>query len=126
MESEKGNDGKMSRTTIDSSILFNSGNTLDVKNSRNGGNSKEVIVEGENRIEDKVQGETILLSENNNFSCSNSEIVYDEYEEDEDYVRWQLPKRKTLPTISTLLYEWSKIQVSVVHTFHIKILSNKG
>ncbi|KAG5330625.1 AXP83 protein, partial [Acromyrmex charruanus] len=105
MESEKGNDGKMSRTTIDSSILSNPGNTLDVKNSiqRNVGNSKELIAEGGNRIEDKVQSETILFSENNNFSCSNSEIVYDEYEEDKDYVRWQLPKRKKLPTFSTLV-----------------------
>ncbi|KAG5327383.1 AXP83 protein, partial [Pseudoatta argentina] len=95
----------MSRTTIDSSILSNPGNTLDVKNSiqRNVGNSKELIAIGGNRIENKVQSETILFSENNNFSCSNSEIVYDEYEEDKDYVRWQLPKRKKLPTFSTLV-----------------------
>ncbi|XP_018354810.1 PREDICTED: protein CASC1-like [Trachymyrmex septentrionalis] len=113
MESEKGNDGKMSRSTIDKSILFNPGNTLDVKNSiqRNVGNPKEVIVETENRIRDKVQGETILFFENNNFSRSNSETVeYDEYEEDKDYVYWQLPKIKKLPTFSSLLREWNKTQ----------------
>ncbi|XP_018043710.1 PREDICTED: uncharacterized protein LOC108684123, partial [Atta colombica] len=118
MESEKGNDGKMSRS-IDSSILFNPGNTLDVKNSiqRNIGNPKEVITEAENRIGDKVQGETISFSENSNFSHSNFETVYDEYEEDKD-VRWKLPKIKKLPTLSTLLREWRAIQVILLSQHH--------
>ncbi|KYN06166.1 Axonemal 84 kDa protein [Cyphomyrmex costatus] len=104
MQSEKGIDEKMSRYIIDSSIPANPRNILDVKNSiqRNVGNPKEVIVE-ENRIDDKAQSET-SFSGNSNFlrSISNSETAYDEYEEDKDYIRWQLPKIKKLPTLSSL------------------------
>ncbi|XP_018377098.1 PREDICTED: uncharacterized protein LOC108770184 [Trachymyrmex cornetzi] len=121
MESAK---RKMSRSTTDNSILFNPGNTFDVKNSiqRNVGNPKKVIVEAGNRIGDKVQDETISFSENSNFLRSNSETVYDEYEEDKDYIRWQLPKIKKLPTLSSLLREWSAIQVILLsqHRIHFK------
>ncbi|KYQ54968.1 Axonemal 84 kDa protein [Trachymyrmex zeteki] len=104
MESKKGIDGKMSRSTIDSSILFSPGNIIKNSIQRNVGNPKEVIVEAGNRIGDKVQGETISFFGNSNFSrsISNSETAYDEYEEDKDYVRWQLPKMKKLPTLSSL------------------------
>lgn len=129
MESEKGNDVNTSRFAgAFSTVVFNPGNMLDIKDSirRDIKIPKEVTVEAKNGTE---HGKTTSLFGKKHLSRSilDTEIAYDEYEEDEDIVQWQLPKIKELPKLASLLREWSVTQVSVAaHILHKNFIKRKN
>ncbi|XP_072751665.1 LOW QUALITY PROTEIN: dynein axonemal intermediate chain 7 [Anoplolepis gracilipes] len=88
--------------------------------------TKKVTVESKNRIKGKTRlknKDAILLSKNKDFSCSISdfEISYDKYEEDESLTQWQLSKPRKVSPFSSLLREWSLIQLR-----EIEIMTKKA
>ncbi|XP_011706894.1 PREDICTED: protein CASC1-like, partial [Wasmannia auropunctata] len=125
MESEKGIDEKTSHS-IDflNSILSNPGNILDVKDPiRRDVEIQKEITNKENKVGNKERSKSILSGNNVSRTILDSEIAYDEYEEDKDLVQWQLPKpKKPLSTLSALLREWSAKQPkpSGIETMTIK------